>query len=290
MIDITLITARSARELDEDLAPLYSALEAAGLNVAIAAWDEPFDYRETRLALLRSTWDYTERLQEFSAWLDATSALTTVLNPSSVVRFSLDKHYLADLQRHGVPIIPSRFIEPGQRFSFDELDEFVVKPCVGAGSRGARRFAGGEFALATEHANGLLAQGFSVLVQPYLKAVDHSGETALIFFNGVYSHAIRKAALLDLSGAAVSGLFKPESITAREAQADEIAVAQKALAAVPHPGPLAYARVDLIRAHDGSPQLLELELAEPSVFLSYAPGSAQRFAESLKQRLESSHV
>lgn len=290
MIDITLITARSARALDEDLRPLHSALEAIGLRVAIAAWDEPFDYRQTRLALLRSTWDYTERLQEFEHWLDATGALTTVLNPAAVVRYSLDKHYLAQLQEQGVPIIPSRFIEPGQHFSFDELDEFVVKPCVGAGSRGARRFAGGEFLLATEHANALLAQGFSVLVQPYLKAVDHSGETALIFFNGVYSHAIRKAALLDLSGAAVSGLFKPESITARDAQPDEIAVAERALAAVPHPSPLAYARVDLIRASEGSPQLLELELAEPSVFLTYAPGSAERFAQSLKLRLDQAHV
>jgi len=285
MIDITLVTSIAARALDEDLAPLQEALDALGLRTEIAAWEEPFNYAQTRLAVLRSPWNYTECFAQFDQWLSATSDCTTLLNPAEVVRFSLDKHYLGVLQARGVPIIPSRFIECGQTPEFNELDEFVVKPCIGAGSRGARRFAGGEFSSAAQHAENLLAQGMSVLVQPYLKAVDHSGETALIFFDGEYSHAIRKSALLDHSGTPVSGLFKPESITARDAQADEIEVATLALNALQLAEPLTYARVDLIRASDGSPQLLELELAEPSVFLSYAPASAKRFAETLKRRL-----
>ena len=35
------------------------------------------------------------------------------------------------------------------------------------------------------------------MIQPYLTAVDTFGETALIFFGGVFSHAIRKGPMLD---------------------------------------------------------------------------------------------
>ena len=51
-------------------------------------------------------------------------------------------------------------------------------------------------------------------------------------------------------------------------------------------GPLAYARVDLIRDADGAPRLLELELTEPSLFFAHAEGSADRFAAALKKRLD----
>jgi glutathione synthase/RimK-type ligase-like ATP-grasp enzyme len=285
MIDVALVTARAAVALDEDLPPLAAALSALGLRCEIVCWDEPFDWPQTRLAVLRSTWDYMARLDEFLRWLDVVAARTKLLNPADIVRFSLDKHYLRTLADAGVAIIPTRFLEPGDPIEIRELDEFVVKPCVGAGSKGARRFAGGEFSLAEGHARALLDSGASVMVQPYLKAVDHIGEKALIYFNGRYSHAIVKGALLDLGGGAVAGLYKPESIREGDADADERAVADRALAALPVREPLAYARVDLIRAGDGSPQLLELELAEPSVFLDFAPGSAARFAAAIAAHL-----
>ena len=42
-----------------------------------------------------------------------------------------------------------------------------------------------------------------------------------------------------------------------------------------------YARVDLLSGEDGSPVLLELELCEPSFFLTSSPGSAARAAEAI---------
>jgi hypothetical protein len=48
--------------------------------------------------------------------------------------------------------------------------------------------------------------------------------------------------------------------------------------------PLLYARVDLIRAADGSPRVLELELTEPSLFFDHAPGTATRFARAVAER------
>ena len=160
----------------------------------------------------------------------------------------------------------------------------MVKPAVGAGSRDAQRYGRAQVADAAQHAARLLAGQRSVLMQPYLASVDSDGETALMFFEGVYSHAIRKGPLLQRDEGPTRALFAPEKIAARAPGADELALAQAVLAALPG-GPLAYARVDLIRAADGSPRLLELELTEPSLFFAHAEGSADRFAAALLRRL-----
>jgi O-ureido-D-serine cyclo-ligase len=132
------------------------------------------------------------------------------------------------------------------------------------------------------HAERLLNVGRSVLLQPYLDSVDRDGETALIYFQGRFSHAIRKGPLLPPGSSAspAIGLFAPEKITARAPGADELQVAEHVLGALPFPLPL-YARVDLIRDATQRPVLLELELTEPSLFFAHAPGSPERFAAAL---------
>jgi hypothetical protein len=156
--------------------------------------------------------------------------------------------------------------------------ELVVKPCVGAGSRDAQRHARGDVVAIVAHARRLLEVGRSVLLQPYQQRVDTEGETALIHFQGQFSHAIGKAALLERGGDSARALFLPENITARAPKADELAAAQAVLQALPSP-PL-YARVDLLRNAEGAPTLLELELTEPSLFFDFAPGSADRLVDA----------
>ena len=96
---IALVTAEAARDLDEDLPPLESALRNAGADVVIAEWDRPHDWSRFDIALLRSTWDYPQRLAEFFDWAAQVSTQTKLLNPLSVVKWSSDKHYLRDLVR-----------------------------------------------------------------------------------------------------------------------------------------------------------------------------------------------
>ena len=285
MTTLALATAISAAGLDDDLHPLQDACTAAGLRADIVAWDDPtVSWQRFDAVLLRSPWDYTQRLPEFLAWCERVSRLTTLLNPLEVVRWNTDKHYLGELAARGVPVIPSHYLEPGDDpAALPTLDEFVVKPCVGAGSRGAKRFVAAERAQAIEHARGLLDAGHSVLVQPYLAQVDEAGETALLFFDGRFSHAIRKGPLLPRGGAAMTALFAPEHIVARTPSEAERAVAKQVLAALPFER-LAYARVDLLPSPTG-PQLLELELTEPSLFFATAPGAAERFVETLRARL-----
>lgn len=290
---IALVTTAAARELDDDLAPLESALRDAGADVAILDWDDAgTDWARFDLALLRSPWDYTQRLPEFLAWTERAAAATRLFNPINVIRWNTDKHYLRDLEKSGVDIVPSAFVEPGEDaraaladfLSAHDADEFVVKPAIGAGSRDAQRYHAGDSDAAVAHAQRLLDAGRSVLLQPYLDRVDEHGETALIFFDGKFSHAIRKGPLLRRGEGPTRALFAAEHITPREPDAAELALAELALAVIPFTGPLLYARVDLIQNADGTPRLLELELTEPSLFFAHAPGSAARFAQAVLRR------
>jgi glutathione synthase/RimK-type ligase-like ATP-grasp enzyme len=282
---LALATAVAAYALDEDLEPLLEACRELGIDATAVAWDDmTVSWARFDAVLLRSTWDYVERLPEFLAWCERTAAITTLWNSPDVVRWNTDKRYLGELAARGVPVIESHFLAPGDdAAAMPDLDEFVVKPTVGAGSRDAQRYVRAERPAAMAHARRLLAQGRHVLVQPYLPAVDTQGETALLFFDGQYSHAIRKGPLLRRGEGPTDALFAAEQIQARTPSAAEREVAAMALAALPF-GPLPYARVDLLPSPTG-PQLLELELTEPSVFLPYGEGAAARFAATLASRL-----
>jgi O-ureido-D-serine cyclo-ligase len=290
---IALVSARAARDLDEDLPPLLAAAAAAGVEAEVADWDDPAaDWAGFDAALLRSAWDYTERLTEFLAWVERTAAVTTLLNPAPVVRWNSDKHYLRTLARQGLPVVASAFVEPDedaaaaleQFLAQESSAEVVVKPAVGAGSRDTRRHARATVPAMLAHMRTLLAARRSVLLQPYLPSVDRDGETALIYIDGSFSHAIRKGALLPAGAAATQALFAAEHITPRVPGADELEVGARIVGALPF-ATLLYARVDLIRAADGGPRLLELELTEPSLFFPYAPGSAARLLSAARARL-----
>src|SRR4029078_11704250 len=102
---IALVTAEAARNLDEDLPPLESALRNAGAEVAIAECERRQDWSRFDIALLRSTGDYPQRLPEFFDWAGQVSAQTKLLNPLSVVKWSSDKHSLRELVRAHVPTL-----------------------------------------------------------------------------------------------------------------------------------------------------------------------------------------
>jgi hypothetical protein len=286
---VALVTAKAAQSLDEDLVPLQRALEEAGARAAIVNWDEArIDWKHFDLALLRSAWDYSFRLEEFRAWAERVAATTRLLNPLAIILWSTDKHYLQQLEAAGVPIVPSLFIEPGEeavraigRFLAEHrVDELVVKPAVGSGARDMQRHPRTDLDAIRVHVERLTRSGRSVFLQPYLDQVHDHGETALVYFAGRFSHAIRKGPLLRAGEGPTRELFAREEITPRTPSAVELEVGTRALALCSG-APLLYARVDLIRDEADRPCVLEFELAEPSLFLSYAPGAAQRFAREI---------
>ncbi|HYM27245.1 MAG TPA: hypothetical protein VET66_03800 [Steroidobacteraceae bacterium] len=290
---VALVSARAARGLDDDMPPLLAAFAAAGATAEITDWDDPqVAWERFDLALLRSAWDYTERLAEFLAWVERTAACTQLLNAVPVVRWNSDKHYLLELARAGLPVVASHFAEPGADagavlaafLARHACDDLVVKPAVGAGSRDTRRHARTARAEILAHMEYLLAARRSVMLQPYLSGVDAHGETALVFIAGRFSHSIRKGALLSPGAAATAALFAPEDIRARVPGADELAAGERILAQLPF-GELLYARIDLIRGAGDAPCVLELEVTEPSLYFLHGADSAHRLARATLNRL-----
>lgn len=299
MHSIALVTDADSLSIDHDMPLLLEACQAVGLEAEVCSWRDPSaDWSRFDAVLLRSPWSYVDRLAEFLAWCERVAAETQLFNPLSTAHWCLDKRYLADLDARGVPVVPSTFVEPSaaplpalREFlsTHPRTQEFVVKPTVGASSKGVERYIRAREAEAAEHMSRLLGQGFHVLLQPYLTSIDRYGETDLVYFDGVYSHAIRKGALLMPDGTVNAPTF--DFRKARAADEDEqalaLAVLEAAVAQLRLEQPLLYARVDLIRGDDGKPLVLEMELCEPSLNLPLAEGSAMRLAKALAGRLAS---
>lgn len=258
-------------------------LLARALQDAVpVVWDDPsVDWSAFDLVLVRSTWDYTGRREQFVAW--AESLGDRLVNPPAVIRWNTDKRYLADLEAAGLPIVPTRFVSPGEEPGpmGGWGRSCVVKPAVSAGSQDTARHE--DVAAAEAHVRQLIGEGRVAMIQPYLDEVDEAGETALLYCEGVYSHAIRKGPMLLGGEAEVVGLFAAEDLSRREPRPAEREVGDAVMAEVARRfgGPLLYGRVDLIGEQ---PVVLELELTEPSLFFGFDDGAAARFAAAIRRR------
>jgi glutathione synthase/RimK-type ligase-like ATP-grasp enzyme len=284
---IGVATAAEVADLDDEGQLFLKALRERGLTAEPAVWDADLDWSSYDAVVVRSTWDYAERLSEFLAWADRAGAVTRLLNSADVLRWNTDKRYLADLERRDIPIVPTQFLAPGDgpRHRFEDV-EHVVKPVVSAGSRGTLRLGAHEVERSHAHAVSLLDAGRGVMVQPYLHEVDDHGETALLYVDGRFSHAMRKGPLLTPGMKLTEELFLQEEMSPRDPSSAERDLADAVLDAVPEAlrADLLYARVDLLPSAEG-PLLLELELAEPSLFLDHHPPAATALADAVAHRL-----
>jgi glutathione synthase/RimK-type ligase-like ATP-grasp enzyme len=285
MASVAVATCRAQEGRDDDHLAALDALRRLGIDATTQIWDDPIEWDAFDMVLVRSTWDYTDRLDEFLAWARRVPRLE---NPANVLEWNTDKHYLADLAAAGVPVISTAYIRSGDDLVVPDSPRFVVKPSVGAGSRGAARFDAEDVVSARRHVDELAARGLVAMVQPYLESVDERGETAALYFDGVFSHAIEKGAMLATTQLDPSGLYFTERIARREATDAELDVARRALEAAAQAlglgSPLLYARVDMIEGASG-PEVIELEVTEPSLFLTFSDGAADRFARAVEARL-----
>jgi glutathione synthase/RimK-type ligase-like ATP-grasp enzyme len=285
---VALVTCSELPAGDEDSGLLLAACAAAGLDAEWRVWDDAaVEWASYDLAVIRSTWDYVPRRDDFAGWA---ASVPRLANPADVVAWNTEKSYLRELDQAGVPVVPTRWLEPDDQLpadwseASDGWDDVVVKPAVSAGARDTARYGPGEADRARAHAERLLAAGRRVLVQPYLAGVDELGETAVLHVGGAYSHAVRKGPLLVSGGdAEVEGLWRPEEIAPREPAEVERELAERALAMVPGgPQRLLYARVDLLPGPGGAPVVVEVELTEPSLFLTAVPAAADRLAAAIR--------
>jgi glutathione synthase/RimK-type ligase-like ATP-grasp enzyme len=270
---VALATCAEIPQLEPDDRLLLPALAAHGIEGVPAVWDDgAVQWDAFDLVVLRSTWDYAERRDEFLDWA---RSLQRVVNEMPLLEWNTDKRYLERLDAAGVPIVPTRFVEPGRRFE-PPAEPFVVKPSVSAGGRRSAWFAPEKAGAGQALVERIQAVGETAMIQPYLADAD---ETALVYLDGKYSHAARRRVPLPAGGER-DVLYLDEELAPGEASAEERATAEAALACAP--GKPLYARVDLLGG-----AVLELELTEPSLYLEYGAGSADRLARAISARLAS---
>jgi len=285
---VALVTSDLFPDLYEDDFPLRDALIERGVAVDAACWDDPgIDWAAYDLVVLRSPWDYPQRRDAFVEWARSVPRLA---NPADIIAWNTDKHYLGELAAAGLPITPTMFVEPGERWTPPQPGQWVIKPAISAASRDTGRYElPADLAAAQAHVERLSAAGRTVMIQPYLAAVDTAGETSVLclpdeFGALTFSHAIRKGPLLTGTGER-SGEYS-EEITARTPDEAELDLARRTLTLIPGGTKrLLYARVDMIPGPDGAPLLLELELTEPSLFFGFAAGAASRLTEAILSRI-----
>jgi len=274
------------------------AFAAAGIDLEDAAWEDPaVRWEEFDLVVVRSAWNYVDRLEEFKHWLHARRALTTMHNTVDLIEWNMDKRYLAELAASGVAVVRTAYAsssaELAEALVATSTSQVIVKPSISAGSRLTGRFVNGS-AAAIELGERILAAGFTVMVQPFASSVDAVGEIGTVMIDGVISHSFRKGPLLADEGALRGGEYC-EEISAAELSTDERALVLDANAAVERivrdrgwissDEHLLYARYDIVRLDDGTPALLEAELFEPSLFLMVDPRSPARFVAAVQARL-----
>lgn len=278
---IAIATAAALSYPDDDQPLLLAALAARGCAAEMVVWNDPtVDWARYERVVIRSTWDYHAQRDAYVAWAERVAGITRLQNPAPVIRWNTDKRYLGELLARGVPVVPTVFLSDSEVFR-EPSAEYVVKPAISAGSRDTARFQPGEGDRAQALVDAIHASGRTVMVQPYQASVDARGETALVFFAGRFDHAICKGQMLRPGEAPGRAYFAEERITRRTPTAEELAVAEQVLAALPFAAEqLTYARVDLVAGPDG-PLLLELEVTEPSLFLGYSEGAADRLVAAI---------
>jgi glutathione synthase/RimK-type ligase-like ATP-grasp enzyme len=275
--------------VDVDATATAQALTRAGVAHELVPWDAARDWSAFDAVVVRSTWDYTTQVAEFLEVLSGIEEVTPVWNPVPVLRWNVDKRYLADLEAQGVAVVPTLYVAPDESPDLAIVTmplPLVVKPVVSAGAKNTARHD--TTASATHHAHSLLAAGHTVMVQPYLQRVNSEGETGLVYLQGAFSHAFTKASILagaDGQPWTTSDGLVVERITPRDATPEQLAVGDQVVQYVQRRfSTLLYARVDLLPSDEG-PVVLEVELVEPNLFLSISPGAADRFAHILRGRL-----
>ena len=269
---------------EDDL--VLRALEKQGLTVTRRDWADPdMDWSRTRAALFRTTWDYFDRYAEFAPWLALASAQTRLFNDAALIRWNIDKHYLGALAERDVNIVPTLYIEKGDKRSLLSVvestgwDELILKPVVSGAARHTYRFHHTDSAT-LECSYGELIEQEAMMLQPFQRNVLEQGETSLMIIDGRFTHAIRKTPK--------SGDFRVQDDHGGQVHdyapsQEEITFAEAAVSAVPFD--VLYARVDTIRDNDGQLAIMELEMIEPELFFRFHPEAADRLAEGVARRL-----
>ena len=281
---IAFVTYEGLPELNADDRRAAAALEELGLRTDAVRWDDPrVDWLGYDAVVLRSSWDYHRRVAEFHAWIDRMEAIGTRLwNPPPMLRWNMDKRYLARIAHPPLAPPPTAILERGSVVSLAALlesrgwSEAVVKPAISADGFSTERTSRGHAASDQAVLDAILSRG-DVVVQQLVPEIRTHGEISMMFFSGAFSHAVSKRPqagefrVQERLGGMIAGTDPPSALV-------EHAHALLDL----HAQGYLYARVDVVATADQF-VLMEVELIEPSLYLEHHPPSARAFALAIQR-------
>jgi glutathione synthase/RimK-type ligase-like ATP-grasp enzyme len=293
-VGIVVTDGYPAEDPDHDTPLLVAALRERGVDASPVIWHDPaVDWAAFDLLVLRSPWDYPERMPELTAWLAHVEQTATLVNPPDLVRWNLDKRYLAELAAEGVAVVPTVYCTDLAAIREALVARrgacVVLKPAVSAGARDTGLFPADDPA-ALALAARVLATGNVVMVQPEVAELSAGREKALYLVDGELTHAIAKGALLAPGGGFIGGVYEehPQPVAATDAEAGFARRALTAVQAVTGCAVPLYARIDLVDSADHGIVLLEAELFEPALNLPVAPHVTAVVADAVVRRLAGS--
>lgn len=263
---------------------VMEALEKHGLKTKKVAWsDDTFDWSTTKIALFRTTWDYSEKFLEFSDWLMEVSMKTKLINDYETVIWNLDKHYLEDLEREGVNVVETYFLEPGDERTLEVVhqelgwNQTVLKPAISAAAKDTYKLSPSNLS-DHEEIYSKLIKDESMMLQPFQSSVIARGEISLMIVGGKYTHAVLKVAkpgdfrVQDDFGGTI------EDYTPTQSEIDLAVAAVEACETKP-----LYARVDIVDDNEGNPAVSELELVEPEMWFRNNEEAAELLAQHITE-------
>ncbi|MEZ4873116.1 MAG: hypothetical protein R2827_12930 [Bdellovibrionales bacterium] len=137
MQNVTLLTTNETDRGQADDLLLKEELLRRGYCVQIKPWETLQDEGED-LFIIRSTWNYTDRYDDFLKCIQSLD--NRLWNPLPLVKWNSNKKYLIELFDKNFQVIPLQLARDSKSLenAIDDLggNEFIVKPLVGAGSRG----------------------------------------------------------------------------------------------------------------------------------------------------------
>lgn len=289
MPSLFIATCKEWPTLPANLQPLVQQLQQRGITVKVAPWQQA---QEADVVWTSCVWDYSTQVADFLRWLEQLEqqGITTV-NPISLMRWNMRKTYLQDLMQSGVEVIPTQYF---QHLTIEQLREwgerqqtshFVLKPAIGQSGKGVSKGS-------LDALPDLTPYSQDVIVQPYISAIEQYGETSMVFFQGKFSHAVkRQPPQGEWRANSAYGVqvfaTQPSQVALQAAQkvvdyvsmlafeGDEVSLGHSKT-------PPAYARVDGIDALDEGTFLLnECELIEPALYWHTSDKAADRFVQVL---------
>ncbi len=303
-----------------DEAPLIDALRALDLNVVPLIWDDPLPVstdpfnkdplNKIDACVIRTTWDYSEHHSDFLAWANTLHQQVPLWNSSHILAWNADKHYLQWFETQNLPVVPSFFVRPDQFKQtapaldpplFEQLKLFcrqstqwVLKPTVSAS--GNNTFVFNDFDSLYQALQTYFKQNhthnIAMMIQPFLPTIQTHGEISVILIEGRFAHAVIKTPGSDEFRIQehLGGQTRYTSVSREFTLMSEALLSRTAafLGEVP-----LYGRLDFMaKSKDSTLQnasdwlLSEMELIEPSLYLSHHPETGTQLAKAIQQRLK----